>query len=590
MTLARGGREINVLMSGWGLADQDMDRWCAWFKGHMATVVPDDEWVTAKEVNFSKNQLTAVGTRLLLETLISCKVAVLVLKLHHNWLSCGEGIADFIVNSEGSLRELHLSHNDLDTQASADIILAASAARENGNGEHCYPVQSGSRGVAPLWLRLEQNRVDVTELDDIIQPGFAQLRRPGRPLCNASNRACTPHCCARHRRDMPAVHAKCLGNQRFYSLAGNRRTQEYDDWDEEIEDSPSFAEVDVVAPTAPTLLRRLDPSTEASSALDSDEEPTDAKYGEYLEEQGVIRAKVFIWEHSLGHWVPDEIDVPIRPDVSEDSPQGQKERYEEKPSPASANMALELKQLIGIGGNGDNALRALPKQSSRPPPRKVDAGAAASGILALVKSGKNPPIRILTKSSPKKRATDSLQAGPNGLNPEASIFIPKAAPSRPLPPPPPPPPKNTTDDVTDKLLLRTEHSEAMVEPVKVELVVTTRQTSTLSLNPEADEFVPSVSTKIAGEGDPVILEKSIVAEHTEPQPLLGTSPTRISYRDGTLASVNTTATETDWKLKEKDGVAKVTTAVHHIEQDAAEDTDAPESQGLLASLFGGLWS
>jgi len=207
-------------MAGWGMTDQDIEKWGCWFRSYVERISTGrrNESLWAHEVNFAENQLTCAGVRCLLETLIECKVSVLVLKLHHNQLTTGTSVAEFIVNSEGSLRELHLSHNELETPAAAEIVLAAAAARDS-HGAFCYPSHAG-HSAAPLWLRLEQNYVDATTLSHRTDQEFEHMR-PGKVLCNVSSRACTPHSCVKHRHEPPPVHAKHLSNQRGKTAHNN---------------------------------------------------------------------------------------------------------------------------------------------------------------------------------------------------------------------------------------------------------------------------------------------------------------------------------------------------------------------------------
>merc|ERR1719311_1339687 len=171
------------------MSDQDVEHWCYWFSSYMERLPRRHDELWAHEVNFAENNLTSDGIRCLLETLTACKVSVLILKLHHNQLTTGTCVADFIVNSQGALRELHLSHNELESPAAAEIVLAAASARDV-HGTFVYPSQSGHSAAK-----------------------FERMR-PGKVLCNVSSRACTPHCCVKHRHDPPPVHAKHLANQR----------------------------------------------------------------------------------------------------------------------------------------------------------------------------------------------------------------------------------------------------------------------------------------------------------------------------------------------------------------------------------------
>lgn len=226
-------------MASWGLTDEDVAKWSQWFAGHLREWVgargADAQLLVAREVDFAENRLSARGVRVLLETLARNKLAVQVLKLHHNRIEAEGGIARFIASCQGHLRELHLSHNELTTTAAEEIIAAAVEAK-SVHGTFFYPQQQQGRGdsqkangsgaataagagAAPLWLRLEQNCVDTARLSERAEAVAERCKRPGRALCSVSGSGCTPRCCLRHRDQPPAVHAKHLGNQRQKSAA-----------------------------------------------------------------------------------------------------------------------------------------------------------------------------------------------------------------------------------------------------------------------------------------------------------------------------------------------------------------------------------
>merc|ERR1719480_585628 len=111
------------------MGDEDMDQ-CQWFRINIGRLTGwSEKRMTATEVNFAWNRLTSVGVRKLLETLAQCRLPVVILRLLHNRIEDGRDVAAFLASSKGSLRELHLSHNELDAAGAADVILAAAAAR-----------------------------------------------------------------------------------------------------------------------------------------------------------------------------------------------------------------------------------------------------------------------------------------------------------------------------------------------------------------------------------------------------------------------------------------------------------------------------
>eukprot|EP00928_Gymnodinium_smaydae_P026209 TRINITY_DN20648_c0_g1_i1.p1 TRINITY_DN20648_c0_g1~~TRINITY_DN20648_c0_g1_i1.p1 ORF type:complete len:641 (+),score=138.94 TRINITY_DN20648_c0_g1_i1:48-1925(+) len=432
VTFGRDQRELTVSMSGWGFSDQDMEAWCTWFRCYIpAFGSPRDKW-EAREVNFAKNQLTAVGVRTLLETLAACRVMALVLKLHHNVIDDGGGVAAFLERCQGSLREIHLSHNELGAVAAAEIILAAAATKEDNTGELCYPRHTGPRGMAPLWLRLEQNHVDLDVLASHVEPGFKRLSRRGRALCNASSRGCTPHCCAGgSRSSVPAVHAKCLANQRSRPSTKSTTVSQC-----ELPPPPTSA-VDLARADAPltAVLSKLAHSPIEDAEIDEVEPlPTGSTEPEV--------ARVHRWDDALGRWCLDTIEIPALevPLPQRTAPR----RAEVADASTRTSMAWELKQLIGVSGarnsggaskdvrahqNDRTSLRArngtAAMAASREVARKIGADA---GLLALMTAGHAGAAKKLDVSSERGRnprqPPPPLAATQARFNPNAKEFVP----------------------------------------------------------------------------------------------------------------------------------------------------------------------
>lgn len=201
------GPQVRVLMARQSMTDQDMDRWCEWFRCHVGRLW--DQRLVASEVNFTGNRLTAAGVRRLLETFWYCRIPVVVLRLLHNRIEDGRDVAAFIAHSGGVLRELHLSHNELDAAGAAEVILATVSARDE-RGEFVYPKIWDGQPV-PLWLRLEQNYVDHSELIKLLLPNFARIGRRSTVMCRMTDKGCTPGCCV---RGTPAIHINHLKLQR----------------------------------------------------------------------------------------------------------------------------------------------------------------------------------------------------------------------------------------------------------------------------------------------------------------------------------------------------------------------------------------
>jgi len=205
--------QLRVLMARQRLLDQDIAVWCRWFQNYLEQYTfGKDESIVASIVDFSENYLTDAGVQLLLETLRARGIIVEVLKLHHNHIQSGDSIADLVLGCSGSLRELHLSHNELSTEAAAQIILAV-ASTTDSQGEFCYPHSEGDV-VAPLWLRLDLNRLDHLQLQESIRPTLEKIGRADWALCDARGVGCKPRCCEWHQHDPPPMHVKHLAHQR----------------------------------------------------------------------------------------------------------------------------------------------------------------------------------------------------------------------------------------------------------------------------------------------------------------------------------------------------------------------------------------
>lgn len=223
MSTEKGSQHLKVNMSGWGMDDQHMERWCSWFEAHLSQLVGKDtgQQVVIKELDFSENSLTTVGAGRLLATLNTACVHVLILKLHHNRIRDGRDIADFISGCGGTLQEVHLSHNELSTTAAAEIILAAASAWDACQSTFYYPRLTRKHGgtAAPLWLRLDSNFLDHALLLDRVGLATEQMGRHGDLLCSAKIGGCTPGSCCWNHSCPPAIHVRNLAHQRCYQDA-----------------------------------------------------------------------------------------------------------------------------------------------------------------------------------------------------------------------------------------------------------------------------------------------------------------------------------------------------------------------------------
>jgi len=237
-------REVRISMVKCGMTDEDMEPWCAWFADRVNTAF-DGAGGVAREVNFAENKLTAWGVSQLFEMLRDSKIAVQVLKLYKNRIESGEGVAEHIRNCEGALKELHLSHNELDNDAVEEIIVATAACLKHG--KTCYPHMPPGGGLPqPLWLRLEQNLLDCAALLESVPKAIEMVgvKRSGNMLCPAKGAGCMPRCCSRHQPSPPVVHVKFLWNQRFRREQTKAKQAEEEEWEEGEEEEDEEEEDD----------------------------------------------------------------------------------------------------------------------------------------------------------------------------------------------------------------------------------------------------------------------------------------------------------------------------------------------------------
>ena len=160
---------------------------------------------SAEVVDFSRNSLSARGVYTLLSIFADSRIPIRILMLHHNNLDFGGTIASFLQQSGGTMRELHLSHNQLDIDACWEIIEAA-ALSVDGHGRFNYPGPSRQ----PLWLRLEHNKgVTARPLIHRLKSQEDRFCRPaGRVVRQVYPGECGPRSCM-CRGGPPAIHLSC---------------------------------------------------------------------------------------------------------------------------------------------------------------------------------------------------------------------------------------------------------------------------------------------------------------------------------------------------------------------------------------------
>ncbi|CAK0901526.1 unnamed protein product, partial [Prorocentrum cordatum] len=155
------------------------------------------------ELDFSKNGLGDDALERLLQALQRAEVQVTSLNLMGNCIGPAgvQHLCDFLKGASFAVRELHLSHNMLDDDASLHMIRLFS--------EHPkYPTSRprGSSGASvtavPVWLSLHNNW--IRDPARVLREARAEL---GASACLAQNRhACGPDKCGWRGAGSPAVH------------------------------------------------------------------------------------------------------------------------------------------------------------------------------------------------------------------------------------------------------------------------------------------------------------------------------------------------------------------------------------------------
>lgn len=393
----RGQGQLKIGMSRLAMNDEDIQRWCVWFCTFLETLhSAADLWVG--QLDFAENRLTAAGIGHLLETFSNRRLPIQIIKLHHNRIAEGSTLAAYLRSCEGSLQELHLSHNDLDAQASSDIIAAVASAKD-ADGVACYPRRAGTRGISPLWVRLEQNHVDPIRFAEIMDTTYAQLKRPGatRVFCDASSKWCTPHSCAASQQALaiPSVHLKNLQQQRRRpaSSSGTDASQR----------SSGSSSTGLPSSALPSSGGSSGSSSNASASCAA--KPAD----------GVEMAKILRWDWDVLAWVPDIIEVPPKEHWMEKKVSQTKAEHQE-------DLSLGLKALIGVGMGPPSKAKQSEETADddngssqrTPASASTDVRSAGATLLRALRGGGSSAGSSLNPQAPEFVA----------LNPQAPEFKP----------------------------------------------------------------------------------------------------------------------------------------------------------------------
>jgi hypothetical protein len=188
------------------LSDEDMPVYCRWLHHRLHNVRQDLGLRSLKqlrtEVNFAKNGLTDAAVARLLQALQRSELQVVCLNLYGNRLGPvgARHVTDFLWESSSAVREVHLSHNEIDDEAAVDMIRLLAdhpkyQPRRNGSstGEMQHPV----------WIRLDHNYIEQPR--KLLRTFEKEL---GITFCLARNRhTCGPaKCGCRSSSGFPLVH------------------------------------------------------------------------------------------------------------------------------------------------------------------------------------------------------------------------------------------------------------------------------------------------------------------------------------------------------------------------------------------------
>lgn len=169
-------RQYHLNYSRRRFTDEDVQR--------LKRELPAQGTYTYEEVDFSQNELSSTGLRVVLDICKKCP-KLRVLKLYRNHIDDvgAKGLADLCGHCP-SIEEIHLSHNHITAVGAEALVTAAERARPDN--------------MAPLWLRLEQN--EVGDADAVYQELTRHLK-----VCNRPDefRCSVRSCCRRMKVHVP---------------------------------------------------------------------------------------------------------------------------------------------------------------------------------------------------------------------------------------------------------------------------------------------------------------------------------------------------------------------------------------------------
>jgi len=207
-------------MGGKSMDDKAVKVWCEWFERHCSSLAKSNRRAVAREVNFSENRITSIGVECICKTFVKLDIPVSVLKLYKNQIEKSDGIVNLLSWSKGCVKEMHLSHNSLDTKAAHNIIMACVNAT-NPQGEPCYPRD----GATLIWLRMEMNdRINGAKLGPELQDSLRRIGKSVRScICEVEGTSsCCPGMCCRAGSSVAPVHLTYMRASLFMHVGPER--------------------------------------------------------------------------------------------------------------------------------------------------------------------------------------------------------------------------------------------------------------------------------------------------------------------------------------------------------------------------------
>lgn len=185
--------------------DDKFAAWCAWAKTSFRQFVLRKP--RALDFVASDCGLGDKGCVAMVELLKALQIPVFGLKLYSNRIGDqgAASLAEFIL--ENAVHELHLSHNQITFQGARKLLQSLAIAVDS-SGDPLYPIHESNQRPKPMWLRLENNMIEVGN-QSLFALAEEEIRRarenrgflePGKPiplLCEVPTGLCNSKNCSK---------------------------------------------------------------------------------------------------------------------------------------------------------------------------------------------------------------------------------------------------------------------------------------------------------------------------------------------------------------------------------------------------------